>query len=169
VAANRFELLGMAPSGEACLVVDGEGRTWVSSIYTHNREIPDGDVDRIIAQQDWIRVNETFASWDDLVDYRATHAESPPPPLELAYYTSQDVRDALEETETADTDEERADARSLLLEVLRCCSVVFGDDDLRTMVVDRLGELTGPALVPVPAPSGEFAEAMSRLPVFADA
>jgi hypothetical protein len=152
----------MAPSGEACLVSDADGQVWLSSIYAPISPVVSSDVDQIIAEGDLVRVNRHFSSWPELVDYRDRHALDPPPRFpDLTDYSADEVRDALEETQTAHTPDERAAARSLLVDILRHSPVVLEGQDLYHAVLDRLDELTGAVTLSAP-PSDEVAEAMSR-------
>lgn len=163
-ARGRLALVAMSASGEACLVRDADGRTWLSSIYAVNREIAPSEVDKFVAGHDWIRVNRTFATWPHLVEYRERAANQPPPPSSspLNRYGVQDVRDVLDETLTAETDEEREVARSLLLQILKDCTVVRQEHELHSAVVDRLDQLTDPSPALDPAVSPALAEALVR-------
>jgi hypothetical protein len=152
----------MAPSGEACLVSDADHRVWLSSIYAPISQVSESDVDQIIAEHDWIRVNRHFRTWSELVDYRNVHATAVPLRFpDLADYSAAEVRDALDETETALTSDERAAAHSLLVEILKYCPTVPSDQSLYHAVIDRLDKLAIAVPLPTP-PSDEVAEAMVR-------
>lgn len=164
-----FTLLGMAPTGEACVVRDDADRVWVSSIYASIRQVDPDDVDQIIATHDWNRIDEHFATWPDLEAYRNDNSRMPQPRFpDLADYDADEIRDVLEETETAYSDEERQSSRSLLLDILDQCPIVLEDTELRAAVIGRLRELTEPeratsAVLRSPAE----AEAMDRLELVA--
>jgi hypothetical protein len=153
----------MAPSGEACLVRDGEDRIWLSSIYVGNREITVEEADHLIAKQDWIRIDETFGSWPALVAYRRARVAAAPALTGVEDYSGDEVWNVLEETQTADSPVEREAARILLLMMLRRSAVLYTDEPLRTAVVDRVDQLTDLTPVFESIPTPEFAEAMDRL------
>lgn len=162
MATKRFTLLGMAPSGEACLVSDVDNRVWVSSIYAPITEVPESEIDQIIAEHDWVRVNRHFSTWPELVQYRNEHASAAPQRFpDLADYSADEVREALEETQTAQTSEERNAACSLLVEILKYSPIVRQDQSLYHAVINRLDELTNPVPLPTP-PSERVAQAMVR-------
>ena len=142
MASKRFTLLGMARSGEACLIRDADDRVWVSSIYAPVQEVAAGDVDQIVAEHDWEHVNRRFDTWDQLDEYRSQHASAPPSRFpEFAEYDADEVREALEETQTAHSPDQRLDAQLLLIDILEHCPVVRQDGDLYTAVISRLAEL----------------------------
>lgn len=159
---KRFTLIGMAPSGEACLVRDADGRVWVSSIYADTEEVAADDADRIIAEHDWMHVDRRFSSWDELEKYRTTHAVAPPPRFpDFADYDADEVRDALEETRTATSADARGEALMLVADILAHSPIVRTDDGLYAEVVARLSELTGRPRTSAPI-SPELADAMTR-------
>jgi hypothetical protein len=164
-----FTLLGMAPTGEACVVRDDADRVWVSSIYAPIRQVDPDDVDQLIGTHDWNRIDEQFATWPALEAYRNDHSRMPPPRFpDLADYDADEIRDVLEETETAHSDEERQSSRSLLLDILAQCPVILSDSELRAAVIDRLRELTEPERATATVlQSPAQADAMDRLQLVA--
>jgi hypothetical protein len=157
----------MAPSGEACLVRDADTRVWISSIYAPITQVAGADVDQVIAEHDWNRVNRPFATWADLVAYRDANASAPLPRFPaIAEYDVAEIRDALQETETTRTVAERARARTLLTAILRNCPAARLDEGLHSDLVDRLAELsTSPRFAL--EPSDELVEALMRFSVAA--
>lgn len=152
----------MAPTGEASVVRDAVGRVWVSSIYADPDELASEDVDRIIAEHDWMHVNRKFSTWDELDNYRVQHAIAPPPRFpDFADYDADEVRDALEETYTCDSIDARREALMLITDILAKCPIVRTDDVLYAEVVTRLTELSVPARASATM-SPELADAMAR-------
>lgn len=161
---NRYTLVAMAPTGEACLVADDVDRVWVSSIYSPVEQVDASEIDRIIVEHDWIRVDRGFATWPELESYRNQHARTPPTTFpDLADYDADEVRGVLDETATADSIEEREAARLLLLDILDKCPVVFENAELRTSLIKRLRELTSAEnACPPPLESPAITEARAR-------
>lgn len=167
MAKQRFTLLGMAPSGEACLVGYPDGRVFVSSIHTAApTRIDASGVDQYIATHDWKPIGRSFATWDALDAYRNRQAAAPIKTTpSVIDYDAAEVRDVLDETSTANDAQQRASARRLLLDILRDAPVVRSDDDLYAAVLARVEELAGPRRLPTSRDPQEMAAALQRLQV----
>jgi hypothetical protein len=153
MAGDPFVLIGMAPSGEAFLLHDRHGRISLISILGggRSRTVASDEADAIIARRDWLRLDRSFASIDELNEFRLGQVRSTPGWMELpdlADYDHDDIEMALEDTAAADSEDERAAARDLLLGMLARCRRLQDEPALRIAVAARLD-----ALIPTPMPA----------------